>query len=126
MAATHARPGPKTEKPWRHAIQKAVKELIEVEIDGKPQKIRALNAMARRLVKKGWQEGDISALKEAGDRLDGKPVQGVELGVSVKITRIEHHIVVPKATEGPIIEGQAVEVSQAIESNRKAISPAKE
>ena len=113
MAATHALQGPKAEKPWRHAIQKAVKELVEVQVDGKPQKIRALNAMARRLVKRGWQDGDISALKEAGDRLDGKPVQGLELGVTVKITKIERHIVVPKAIEGPVIEGQAVEVAVA-------------
>ena len=119
------RQGSKQEKPWRHAIQKASRELVDVEVNGKARKIRAINAMAQKMFKRAIG-GDVAAAKECGDRLDGKPVQGLELGVTVKITRIERHIVAPKAIEGPIIEGQAVEVSQAVESNGKTISPAKE
>ena len=37
--------------------------------------------------------GESWATREIGDRLDGKPVQGVELDMNVKITRIERHIV---------------------------------
>lgn len=108
MAATHTRPGPKTEKPWRHAIKQAVNELIEVKIDGKPAKVKALRLLARNTVKKAI-EGDATLTKEIGDRLDGKPVQGIDLDVAVKITRIERQIVEPRGIEGPIIEGEVVE-----------------
>ena len=100
------------------------RELIDCEVNGKAKKIRAINLMARRMFKKG-REGDVAAAKECGDRLDGKPVQGVELGLDVKITRIERHIVAP-AIGGPIVEGVAVEVSQAIESNGKTVKPGKD
>ena len=110
MPFGQGRQGSKQEKPWRHAIQKASRELIDVEVNGKARKIRAINAMARKMFKRAIG-GDVAAAKECGDRLDGKPVQGLELGVTVKITRIERHIVAPKAIEGPIIEGQAVEVA---------------
>ena len=125
MAATLAKPGPKTEKPWRHAIQRAVKEFIEVEVNGKPKKIRALNALARKMVKKGLA-GDVSALREIGDRLDGRPAQAIDVGVQVKITAIERQIVEPRAIEGPVIDGVAVEASEAIESNGKTITSAKD
>ena len=120
------RAGSKQEKPWRHAIQKASRELVEVEVNGKAKKIRALNAMASKMFKKAIG-GDVAAAKECGDRLDGKPVQGLELGVDVRITRIERHIVAPpKAIEGPVIDGVAVEVPQPVDNNGKAISRAKE
>ena len=136
MAATHARPGPKTEKPWRHAIQQAVKELIEVEIDGKPKKIRALRLLARKMVQKGLN-GDVTALKEIGDRLDGKPVQGIDLDVAVKITRIERQIVEPQALESRVIDAQVIEgvavalsegaaTPETIDNNGETISRAKE
>ena len=48
--------------------------------------------LATAAVNKGV-EGDIPAIKEIGDRLDGKPVQGVELDMNVKITKIEYRIV---------------------------------
>jgi hypothetical protein len=42
--------------------------------EGKPKKLERL---ADKLVEAGL-EGDVSALKEIGDRLDGKPKQAVE------------------------------------------------
>lgn len=45
--------------------------------DGK--KTKKLAMLARKLVEKALG-GDIAALKEIGDRLDGKPAQAVELG----------------------------------------------
>ncbi len=125
MPFGQGRTGSKQEKPWRLAIQKASRELIDADIDGKPKKIRALNLLARKMFKKGLN-GDVAAAKEIGDRLDGKPVQGVELGLDVRITRIERHIVTPKAIGGPIVEGVAVEVSQAIESNGKTVKAGKD
>ena len=46
----------------------------ESEDGGKTKKLAAL---ADKLVERGL-DGDVTALKEIGDRLDGKPTQGVE------------------------------------------------
>jgi hypothetical protein len=40
---------------------------------------RVLRALARKLIEKGL-EGDLAALREIGDRLDGRPAQIVERG----------------------------------------------
>lgn len=53
---------------WRDAIRKAL---------AKDKK--ALDRLANALILKA-QEGDMSALKEIGDRLDGKAVQSHEVG----------------------------------------------
>lgn len=55
-------------KPWRDAIARAL------EKDKK-----ALDRVARSLIAKA-EEGDIPAIKELGDRLDGRAVQQVDLG----------------------------------------------
>ena len=63
-------------KEWRAAIRKAVHELRVAEGDDK--KIKALGLLADRLVSKGL-DGDVTAIKEIGDRLDGKAAQSVAL-----------------------------------------------
>lgn len=72
MAAPNHPRGAKAEKPWREAIQRAVKRRLEGE--GKPQ---ALDQLADKVVALGL-DGDVQALKEIGDRLDGKAAQRVE------------------------------------------------
>ena len=110
MAAPNRAVGSKVEKPWRHAIQKASREYLEVvDVNGKAKKIRAINLLAKKMFKKGI-EGDVAAAKECGDRLDGRPAQAVDVGVKVQITAIERTIIAPKAIEGPVIDGVAVEV----------------
>ena len=54
-------------KPWTEAINRVL-----VQEDGK--KMREL---AEKLVAKAL-EGDVSALKEVGDRMEGKPAQSIE------------------------------------------------
>ena len=71
--------GHKSDKEWRAEIRLAVHELRKAEGDKKAKKIKALRLLARALVDKALA-GDVTALKEIGDRLDGKAVQGVELG----------------------------------------------
>ena len=71
--------GSKPDKLWRDEINKAVHELREAEGEGKAKKVKALRLLARKLVTKGLA-GDVTALKEIGDRLDGRAVQGVEFG----------------------------------------------
>ena len=66
-----AQPGNKNavkNRPWAEALNRAL--LAE---DGK-----ALRALADKIVEKAL-EGDVPALREIGDRLDGKPAQQVQL-----------------------------------------------
>lgn len=76
--------GSLNDKPWKEAIRKAVARKME---DGG----RALDLLARSLVSKGMT-GDVSALTEIGNRLDGKASQPVEhsghLDVSATLDRV--------------------------------------
>jgi len=58
-----------SDKAWRDAIRVAV---LRAAAD--PKQGRKLNALADRLVDAGL-EGDVAALKEIGDRLDGRVPQ---------------------------------------------------
>lgn len=55
-------------KPWADALRK--------ELDGEVN-AKKLRRLARKTIAMGL-EGEMSAIKEIGDRLDGKPVQGLE------------------------------------------------
>lgn len=74
MAGVKGRSGPKQEKPWRDAIQRAVHRTAE---DGKT---RRLDQLADKLVVEALA-GDVPALKEIGDRLDGRPRQEIDATV---------------------------------------------
>lgn len=63
--------GAKQEKVWREAISRAVKRKLAGE--GHPQ---ALDRLADALVEAGLEK-DVAALREIGDRLDGKPTQQI-------------------------------------------------
>lgn len=76
MAAPKSPRGAKSDKEWRDAIRLAVNELRDDPESG--GKAKALRLLARKLVQKAM-DGDVSALKEIGDRLDGKPAQAVEM-----------------------------------------------
>ena len=92
------------DKSWRDAIRAAVNELRKDEGSDKPKKVRALRLLAQRLVIRAL-DGDVSALKEVGDRLDGKATQQVNVEKNVQVTHIEHSIVdMPKVIEGEVIE----------------------
>jgi len=58
-------------RPWAEAVNRAL--LAE---DGKK-----LRALADKLIDKAL-EGDVAALKEIGDRVDGKPMQAIEGSVT--------------------------------------------
>ena len=57
-------------KPWGDALRRA---LARREQSGEG---RDLNAIAEVLLEKA-NEGDLAAIKELGDRLDGKPAQSI-------------------------------------------------
>ena len=69
--ASRGRPAGSTSKPWADAIRKAVNEI------DKDTRVKRLQLLAMRLVHNGLG-GDASALKEIGDRLDGKAVQQID------------------------------------------------
>ncbi len=79
-------------KLWAAAIQRA----LENRCGG--DKIKALDELAEKLLA-NCDQGDLAALKELGDRLDGKPAQAIvgdeESPLSI-IHRIERVIVDPK------------------------------
>ena len=58
------------EKIWRGAVARAV-----MRLDGDA---RALERLADKLIAKG-KSGDVAALREIGDRLDGRPAQDLTI-----------------------------------------------
>jgi len=71
MAGVASRSGNKNANIWFNAIQRAIKR----REDKDPQ---ALEKLADVLLNKA-EEGDMAAIKELGDRLDGKPKQTTEV-----------------------------------------------
>lgn len=59
-------------RPWAEALQRAL------EVHKPADKRQRLDALAASIVAKAM-DGDIAALKEIGDRLDGKSKQQLEL-----------------------------------------------
>lgn len=73
--AKRGNPNPKGSKPekiWREAIMRAVNRAAA----GK--KTKHLETLADKVVAMGIA-GDMSAIGEIGNRLDGKPTQGIDL-----------------------------------------------
>jgi hypothetical protein len=70
--------GRKGEKFWADAVRRAVMRRMD-DVEGKPQKLERL---ADKIVEAGM-EGDIQALKEIGDRLDGKATQQTDSTVNL-------------------------------------------
>ena len=68
--------GPKSDKLWADAVRLAVTEKG-------PDGTRKLRALADKVVDLALQ-GDVQAIKEIGDRLDGKPHQTSETVAEVK------------------------------------------
>lgn len=64
-------------KPWADALNRAI-----VQSDG-----AKLRAIADRLIEKA-AEGDIQAIKELGDRLDGKAIQTTDMNVRGSLTAV--------------------------------------
>lgn len=60
---------------WREAVRRA---LLRLEAGGKRRRIELL---ADRLIKEALA-GDVAAIKEVGDRIDGKPAQALTAEIS--------------------------------------------
>lgn len=64
--------GPYIDKPFREALQLAVKRSADVDVKGKTK----LDKIAIQLIDEAIK-GDVPAIKEVADRLDGKVPQAV-------------------------------------------------
>ena len=60
-------------KVWASAIKRAIEQKSAVD------RKDALDGLAAKLIDLCMQ-GDLAALKELGDRLDGKPAQSMDIG----------------------------------------------
>ena len=76
-------------RPWRDAVNRALARFGEGSKDG------GLNKLADKLIEH-CANGDLSALKELADRIEGKPAQAVTVSGDEDaplVTRIERAIV---------------------------------
>ena len=89
MAATKSPQGYKSEKPWRAALQRAGKRRESGK--GNPQ---WLDRMADACVREA-ADGNVAAMKEYGDRVEGKPAQALLVDVAVAVVAIERRIIDP-------------------------------
>lgn len=86
--------GQQRDKPFRDALR------MEIAAAGEDHK--AMRAVAAALIGKAMM-GDVPAIKEIADRLDGKVPQGIENGEDGAfnvVQRIERVIVDPKNRDG--------------------------
>ncbi len=80
MPARKKKPaGPKEDKIWRDALMRAVRRRI-----GDKKNPQALEEIADVVVASAL-EGDMKAVKEIGDRLDGKPSQSLDVKTDTEI-----------------------------------------
>ena len=86
----------KRQRVWHQAIMRALETRDKSRLDGK----RELDALAEKLLDL-VATGDLAALKEFGDRLDGKPSQQVTLsGDEDNPIQVEGRIKLVKPKEG--------------------------
>jgi hypothetical protein len=86
---------PKRAKIWREAIDRAIKRREQDDP-------LALERLAAAFIRK-VEEGDIAAIKEFGDRLDGKvtqPIGGDEESAPIALSVVERLIVKAPDTNG--------------------------
>jgi molecular chaperone GrpE (heat shock protein) len=72
MAAPAGNQNAARAKVWRAAINRALDRRTASRVDG----IKEIDALAEQLLTLVSQ-GDITAIKEFGDRMDGKPAQAI-------------------------------------------------
>ncbi len=80
-------------KRWQDAINRALAER------SKAKGIEALDELAEKLLANA-EAGDMTALKELGDRLDGRPAQSLTLAGDADnplVTKITRAVVDPKS-----------------------------
>lgn len=77
--------GVHADRLWREAINKAVHELVD-DPDN-PRKVKALGLIARKVVEKAL-DGDMMAVQEIGNRLDGRAPQTIKANVDHTVSAV--------------------------------------
>jgi hypothetical protein len=81
---------------WRNAIDKALE--LKCKSDGQKALIQIATAMLDKAA-----DGDMTAIKELGDRIDGKVAQSLNIGGQddnpLKVEEIVRTVIGPKATD---------------------------
>ena len=75
--ALRGRPPGSLDKPFRDALR--------ITVNGYQDDKKKLRIIAEQLVTKAM-DGDVQAIKEIGDRLDGRPVQGIQADIQGDVT----------------------------------------
>lgn len=65
-------------KPWHNALNRAI-----LRPEGK-DRATALDRIAKALIKSA-ESGDVQAIKEVGDRIDGKVPQGIDAKIDANV-----------------------------------------
>ena len=74
MAAPIKAVGPKSDKLWRDAVMRAVKRRVKVkDVADSPQRLEIIADKVAQMA----MDGDMQAVKEIGDRIDGRSVQPI-------------------------------------------------
>lgn len=74
---------------WRSALERAIDAWPDAYDGGANELMRGLNAAAHAYVRKMMTDNDLGFFKEFGDRLDGKPMQSMELNATVHESALE-------------------------------------
>tara|TARA_R110000868_G_scaffold142824_6_gene360361 strand:- start:3253 stop:3564 length:312 start_codon:yes stop_codon:yes gene_type:complete len=68
----------------RHALELALRHYPEIpEVIGS---VRTLILLWQPILRRAMEDGDLSAMKEINDRLDGKPAQSITTDVTIRET----------------------------------------
>lgn len=77
------------DKRFTEAIRRALMREVEMEgPSGEARRTLALDALAQTLIARGIA-GDVTAIKEIGDRIEGKPTQALEADVNANISLVD-------------------------------------
>ena len=79
---------------WRDVLMRE----LETYQGGTIKKGQALRAVARQLIEKGIA-GDAMALRELGDRIDGRPHQAIAISGDADSAPIALHVSAPKPSK---------------------------
>jgi len=80
--------GRTTQRRAQQALVQAVPRCVAHELAGAGEDHKALRAIAQGLIRKA-KKGDVTAIREVADRLDGRPPHAVEMSGGLTITHEE-------------------------------------
>lgn len=74
---------------WRAALERAIEAWPEAYEGGANDLMKGINAAAHAYVRTMMTDNDLGFFKEFGDRIDGKPMQSMEISATVHESALE-------------------------------------